>query len=363
VPNSAGIHDVARAAGVSASTVSNVLNGRDHRMRSDTKRRVLAAIEELGYMPNASARQLKTGQNKTIGLIVPSVANPFWGLLAHEVERAAMGFGYKVLFCNAERDAEAERLYAEMLWSSGVRGVILSSSPLSFEHLGGLARRGMVVAGFDQQTGGPGEVLACSVSVDNVVGGRAAIGHLIELGHRRIGIVSGAIRTRSRVGRLAGYHAALDRAGIARDPALVWEGPSVSGFGDTEGAQLGRAGARHLLGLPDPPTAIFGINDMYALGAYAGVRDLGLSVPEDVSVVGFDDISLAEMVQPTLTSVRQPLGAMARSAVAALIARLQGEAVEEPAHVTVVPQLVVRASTAPPRRTDGRPHGLKETAR
>ena len=124
-----GIHDVARAAGVSASTVSNVLNGHDNRMRAETKTRVLAAISELRYTPNVVARQLKSGQNRTIGLIVPSVANPFWGALAYRIEHAAKSFGYKVLMCNAERDPMVEARYAETLLGSGVRGVILSSSP------------------------------------------------------------------------------------------------------------------------------------------------------------------------------------------------------------------------------------------
>jgi DNA-binding LacI/PurR family transcriptional regulator len=345
-----GIHDVARQAGVSASTVSNVLNGRDSRMRADTKARVLEAISELRYTPNVVAQQLKSGQNRTIGLIVPSVANPFWGVLAHRVERAALALGYKVLICNAERDPAAETRYAETLLGSGVRGVILSSSPISFDHLRDLADRGLVVAAFDRRGHGAEGVVACSVSVDQDLGSRLAAQHLIGLGHRRIAFISGPISTSSRLGRLGGLRAALARAGLELDPDLIWQGGGVGGFGDTEGSELGRIGIRELLSRDDPPTAVFAVNDMYALGAYAGARDLGFRVPEDLSIVGFDDIVLSEIVQPALTTIRQPIAAMAVTAVEALIRQLEGTpTTAEEAHVSAIPELIVRGSTAPLR--------------
>ena len=346
-----GIHDVARVAGVSASTVSNVLNGRDNRMRAETKARVLAAISELRYMPNVVARQLKSGQNRTIGLIVPSVANPFWGALAYRIEHAAKSFGYKVLMCNAERDPMVEARYAETLLGSGVRGVILSSSPLTLEHLRDLVERGLVVAAFDRRSQGAESVIACSVSIDQEFGSRLAAQHLIGLGHRRIAFLSGPIGTSSRIGRRNGLKAALARAGLELDPDMIWSGGGIVGYGDAEGAELGRIGIRELLSHNDPPTGILAVNDMYALGAYAGARDLGFRVPEDLSVVGFDDISLADIVQPALTTVRQPLPAMASAAVEGLIHLLEGKDLpKEKAHVSATPELIVRASTAPPRQ-------------
>jgi len=345
----ASIHDVARVAGVSASTVSNVLNGRHERMQAETKARVLRAIEELGYTPNALAQQFKSGRNRTIGLIVPSVANPFWGALAHRVERAATALGYKVLFCNAERDPQLETRYAETLLASGVRGVIFSSSPLSFDHLSHLTRRGLVVAAFDRRGHGAEEVVACSVSIDNELGGKLAGQHLVGLGHRRIGFISGPIKTSSRVGRLNGLRAAMAKAGLELDPDLVWQGAGIGGYGDTEGPELGRIGIRELLSRDDPPTAVVTINDMYAIGGYAGARDLGASIPGDISVVGFDDIDLAAVVHPALTTVRQPLAAMADTAVQALIRVLEGTNEGAEPHVSATPQLIVRASTAPPR--------------
>jgi len=319
-------------------------------MRAETKARVLEAIDLLRYTPNSVARQLKSGQNRTIGLIVPSVANPFWGGVAHRVERAAINFGYKVLICNAERDPAAEARYAEMLLGSGVRGVILSSSPISFDHLRALVERGLVVAAFDRRAQGAESVVACSVSIDQEMGSRLAARHLIGLGHERIGYISGPIRTSSRMGRLNGLKLAMASAGLELDPELVWSGGGIGGFGDTEGAELGRIGVRELLSRDDPPTAILAVNDMYAIGAYAGARDLGFRVPEDLSIVGFDDIVLAELMQPALTTIRQPFPAMADAAVDALVHRLEGkELPPEKVHVNAVPELIVRASTAAPR--------------
>jgi DNA-binding LacI/PurR family transcriptional regulator len=347
----ASIQDVARRAGVSASTVSNVLNGRHDRMRPETLARVRVAIEDLRYQPSFAARQLKTGRARILGLILPSVANPFWGVLAREIERAALSYGYKVMLCNAERNPLHERNYAETMLASGVQGVILGSSPLTFDHFANLARRGLLIAAFDRQArlGGADDLLANSVSVDNVHGGRLAARHLLELGHRRIGFISGPLRTASRLDRHRGFQEALAEAGVELDPRLTWQGAMISSFGDSEGTELGRAGARELLDRPDPPTALFAINDMYALGAFAGARDLGLEAPADVSIMGFDDIPFAEVAEPPLTTVRQPLPAMAQTVVTMLVSRLEATYAEATAHIMASPQLVIRASTAKPR--------------
>lgn len=342
------LRDVARHAGVSPSTVSNVLNGRVGRMRHETGERVRQAVRELGYAPNQLARQFRTGQVRTIGLIVPSVANPFWGFVALRVEQAASERNYQVLLCNAERDPAREARFAETLLDSGVRGLIFGSSPLSFDHLTTFAGRGLQVVAFDRSLPGAGSIVVGSVQIDNVLAARLAISHLTGLGHTRIGFLSGPIRTVSRRERLAGYRQALEAAGIGFDPDLVWEGASVTAFGDAEGAELGRTGAHHLLSRHDRPTALFTINDMYAIGAYAGARDLGLRVPDDLSVLGFDDLPvLAEVAAPPLTTVRQPLPEMMRVATDQLIGRLEGERTGEPEHVTAAAELVVRRSTAP----------------
>ncbi len=345
------IRDVAQAAGVSVSTVSNVINGRHQKMRAETKERVLEAIAALNYTPNSVARQLKTGLNRTIGLIVPSVANPFWGTVSHYVERAALKFGYKVLVCNAERNPDTEAQYAESLLGSSVRGVVHCSSPISFNHLRSLAGRGLKVAAFDRHANGAEGVVSCSVSIEQEFGGLLAGQHLLGIGHRDIAFISGPIQTSSRIGRLNGLKSAFTRSGLTFNESLVWESKDAHGFGDTQGSELGRTAIRDLLSRDPRPTAVFAVNDMYALGAYAGARDLGYRVPEDLSIVGFDNIVLAEIVQPALTTIAQPVASMADILVTALIGQLEGSAAEREAihHVDIKPDLIVRASTAPVR--------------
>ncbi|MBA2519907.1 MAG: LacI family DNA-binding transcriptional regulator, partial [Chloroflexia bacterium] len=228
------IEDVALLAQTSASTVSNVLNGRLDRMRPETRDRIERAMDQLGYTPNQVARQLKTGQVPIIGLVVPSVANPFWGTFAQAVEETARARGYQVLLGNSERDPTRERRYAESLFAHGIRGVIFGSSPLSLDHVSGLVDRGLSAVAFDREMRrGDARTRSVidSITVDNVLGGSIATEHLTSLGHRRVGFLSGPLRTASRLDRLAGYRAALAAAGIAPVPALVWEGSPPHGFG------------------------------------------------------------------------------------------------------------------------------------
>jgi DNA-binding LacI/PurR family transcriptional regulator len=347
--NKATIQDVARLARVSPSTVSNVLNGRIERMRPETLERIRQAIGQLGYSPNRTARHLKTGRVDMIGVIVPSVANPFFGALARGVEQEALKHGYQILLGNSERDPERERCYAEELGSHGVCGLIFGSSLLALNHLAGSVERGLHIVQLDRQMQPSDTLEMDSVSVDNQQAACLATGHLLSLGHRRIGLVTGPLRTVSRLSRLEGYRNCLLKAGIEPDPDLIWEQALESGWGDIEGIELGQRGARELLSQPEPPTALVAINDMDALGAYVGARDLGLHVPEDVSIVGIDDIMLAEAVDPPLTTVRQPLAEIARTAVECLIACIEGKHTGQPQHITLPPELIVRRSTAQPR--------------
>jgi len=341
------ISDVARRAGVSASTVSNFLNDRQGQMRPSTQKRIEQAISDLGYKPNQTARQLKTGFVPVLGLIVPSVANPFYGVFARYVELAALELGFKVFLGNSERDPERERSYADELWSYGVRGVILGSSLTSLAHLNDLIEQGLNVMVFDRPGQRTHNIPVDSVSVDNVNAARLAIQHLLDLGHRRIGFLSGSIKSINRMDRLEGYRSALCDANIEPDPALIWEGsPSTTQFGDAEAVELGQVGTRQLLSAANPPTAIFAINDMYAFGAYAAARDLGISIPGELSVVGFDDIVLTEVVQPPLTTIRQPIREITRIAVERMIGRIQGSVTGPVEHQSLPATLVVRASTA-----------------
>lgn len=347
----AGIKDVAKMAGVSVSTVSNVINGRHAKMRSDTLDRVQKAIAELEYTPSAVARQLKSGHIKTLGLVVPSVANPFWGNVSQLIEKEAQKRGYQVLICNAERDPDMEAEYLASLYDSSIRGVILGSSPVTFDHLRERAEKGMKIAAFDRKTRGAQGAVACSVSIDQVLGSRLATQHLIGLGHKRIGFISGPIGTSSRTSRLEGMRRAIERAGLTFHEDLVWLAPDVVGFGDSHAAEIGRTGIRELLTLDDPPTAVFTVNDMYAIGACSGAREMGFAVPQDLSVVGFDDVFIAKVMEPPLTTVRQPVEQMCELVVEKLLRTLEAKEPIEDAHVELRPELIVRASTAPPKPT------------
>lgn len=344
------IVDVARLSGVSPSTVSNLLNGRHDRMRLHTQQRIEQAIEMLGYTPSQIARHLRAGRAPIIGLIVPSVANPFWGAMTRAVEEAALAHGYGVFLGNSERDPEREVAYAEEMFGQGIRSIVFGSSARSLGYLIGLIQRGLHIVAFDRNAQQYDQLEIDSVSIDNALGTSLATRHLLSLGHRRIAFISGPISTVSRSDRLQGFKSTMAEAGIAVDPELVWEGAMISTFGDIEGAQLGRSAARDLLQRADPPTAIVALNDMYALGACAGARDVGLRVPDDVSIVGFDDIVLADIAYPPITTVRQPLQDMTRVAVERLVARVEKTDSEGTVHRSFSPELIVRASTMEMRR-------------
>ncbi len=332
------IQDVARLAGTSAATVSNLVNGRTGRLSPATGARITAAIETLGWRPNHAARQLKAGQVQMLGLLVPSMENPFHGAFARLVEEAAGRRGYDVMLFNSLRDAARERRYAETLWNIGVRGVITSSSPLALDHLADLQTRGLHLVAFDRGPDLSGRLSPDTVTMDNRDAGRIATEHLRALGHRRIGFIRGPLDTVNRAERVAGWR---DRVG-AGSPLWCRGDPAC------EGLPLGRAAARAMLQRTRPPTALLAINDITALGALAGVRDLGLNVPGDVSVMGIDDIPLAAAAFPSLTTVRQPLPAITEAAVALLTGRLAGDG-SPPRSLCFPGELVVRASTAPPR--------------
>lgn len=318
-------------------------------MRPETVRRIEAAIEALGYRPSWAARNLKKGFAPVIGLLVPSVSNPFHGALARGIEIAAQRRGFQVVLGNSLRDPARERGYAEDFFAFGIRGVIIGSSPFDLAHFAELMGRGLSVVAFDLVASGYSGILPLdSVSIDNHRAGYLATRHLIELGHRRIGYISGSTPTRSRRDRLEGYRTALTEADIEATVDLIARGEAIVGYDDIHAAEHGRAAAHGLLQLPEPPTALVALNDMHALGACAAARDRSLSVPDDISVVGIDDIALAELVHPPLTTVHQPIEKLSEAAVDLLTRRIKGEDGPSPQQLVFEPHLVLRASTAAP---------------
>lgn len=340
------IHQVAAEAGVSPTTVSNFLTGRSERMKPETRDRVSSAIERLGYRPNRAARALRTGRAHSIGLVVPSVANPFWGTFANELERASLAAGYSVLLGNTGRDPARELRYVEDLWDAGVRSVVIGTSLPSLDHLQGFLDRGLRLVTFDRpiQPNDPPSVV--SVSVDNQVGGYLAAAHVVGLGHRRVSFVAGAIQSLNRTARFRGYCSALEAAGLVPADMPLWPGRDVIPLDIADAAEIGRTAILELLASPEPPTAVVAINDMTALGVCSGVRELGLRVGADVSVVGFDDIALATLYDPPLTTIRQPLADLARLALREALAEDADES-SRGTSVLLRPELVVRGSTRP----------------
>lgn len=335
------IEDVARQAGVSISTVSNVLNGREARMTPDTLARVRQVIETLGFRPNQSARRLKTGHMPMIGLLVPSIANPFFGALARWVEDAALARGYGVLLCNTQRSATREREYAQAFMAQGIQGVILGSSLQAQEHLGPMIRNGLAAVCFDR-TAQHAELPIDYVSLDNRSAGAMAAEHLMSLGHREIAYVSAPLHSVNRIARLEGAREACQRAGVRFE---VHTQEVALGQSEMEMAEIGRTAALALHEKRTHATGIVAMNDMLAIGLLAGLRQSGRRVPEDVSVIGIDDMFLGQYLSPGLSTVRQPMHEMAVAAVERVLERMK-DTDQAPHELIFVPELVVRESTA-----------------
>ncbi len=342
------ISDVAQRAGVSTSTVSNVLNGRSDRMAAETLARVETAIRELKYRPNTSARQLKTGYTPLIGLLVPSMANPMYGFIAREVESLAQErYGFRIMIGNTYRDADKEAHFFEDLMAHGVRGVIIISSLVDEQHVEAAAERGLVVVSYDRRaTPGVPSVID-HVTVDSFESSRIATAHLIAQGHRRLAFVTPSGRTMSRNEKIAGFLAAAKSAGL-EGSAQVIEGMPVDEYGDSMMSELGRTQAGLLAKAKEHPTGVIGVNDLLAYGLMAGFRDAGLSVPQDVSVIGIDNVFLSTLMYPAMTSVRVPVPEMAQVMVERVMSRL-ADASLPTAEFIFPPTLVARDSVAPPR--------------
>ncbi len=335
----ATIYDVAKAAGVSIATVSHVLN--DTRFVSEeTRTKVLAAIQQLNYRPNSLARAMVRQETRTIGLIVPDNTNPFFGEMARGIENYGFAAGYSVLLCNSDRSAVKELAYLDMLISKRVDGVIYMTSDTAEEHLRPLQEQHIPVVTFDRQYGNTDTIL-----LDNLQGGYDATEHLIGLGHRRIGCISGPDAGTRSNDRVLGYSAALADAGLPVDPALIL--PSDWTF------RSGHQQAQRLLGLPAPPTAIFACNDTIAVGAIAAVLERDLGVPGDLSIVGYDNITLSAFSAPPLTTMATPILEIGQRLCQLLLDRINGQLPPSPQIFSAASQLLVRASTAPVRAAKG----------
>jgi DNA-binding LacI/PurR family transcriptional regulator len=327
------IHDVARRAGVSKSLVSMVTRGEEG-VSAEKREAILEAIEELNYRPNLMARSLVERRTRILGVMVSNLRNPFFGGVVSGIQARAAELGYRVLFNTGDRKPDLEELAIESLLELAVDGLVLASPRVSDEIIA-LAGHSVPVVVLNRN---PVDDSSDSVTNDNIAGARLAVEHCVSFGHQRIAIITGGDSAAAQV-RREGYLRAMREFGLAEH--IV----TIEGAHTEEG---GYRGAQELLELKPLPTAVFASNDLCAIGAMNALEESGLSIPADISLVGFDNTSLAALRHIELTSIDQPGADMGRSAVDRLSERIEGERFT-PRHDVVAPSLVIRSTTGPPR--------------
>ena len=328
------LSEVAAMAGVAPITASRAIRGEGY-VSEEARARIMDAAAKLNYAPDMVARRMRGEKSRLIGIFV----NNFGSLVLHEITReishAARARGYDILLFNAERFDLPDRAGTRDMLANLCAGLILPMPNVEDDYLAVLEKRQVpcVFVNFDAR-----DMALPVVGIQNRDGARLAVEHLLSLGHRRIAFIAGSHQTGQSAERQAAYVQALEDAGIEVDPALIVSGlfRQTGGFAATEA----------LLALPQPPTAIFAANDEMAFGAIDAIHSKGLRVPEDISVVGFDDIGTSSHIHPPLTTMRQPLAELSASAVGELMALIEGHGVEA-RKLTLPLQLIVRQSTGP----------------
>ena len=330
------IQDVARAAGVAASTVSRYLNGK-LKVSPATEAKVLEAVAELGYVPNAVGRNLARRRSGVIGFVVPEISNPYFGTIADYVVEAVERHGRLVLLCSHRSQSVKQSSYIDLLATGAIDGMLYLGSFRSNERLAVAIADGLPVVVVDEPIAGLPPVSA--VVMDDYAGGYQATSYLVALGHRRIAFVSGPAELGSVQERFRGYRDALAKGGIDTENQVRLSGQFTE--------QFGMSALPHLLAAAEPPTAAFVASDYIALGVLSAAEAHGIRVPGDLSIVGFDDIRFAQYVRPRLTTIRSPVDRLAQTGVELLFERLADP--EAPARTQVLPvELVIRESAAAP---------------
>lgn len=326
------IREVAERAGVSLTTVSHVIN--NTRFVSEEKKlRVQEAMQELNYRPNALARSLRSGKTHTLGLILPDSSNPFFADIGRSLEATAFDLGFSVILCNTEGDPSREEFYVDVLSKKQVDGMIFVATGDQANSLNLLLEENIPVVVVDRCFP---EIEVDTVITDNRLGGQLATQHLIELGHKRIACITGPSNLTPSAERVTGYQEAVEEAGIALDPALIMQGD----YHPKSGQNVTSA----MLKLKNPPSAIFACNDLMAIGAMRAVVAAGLRVPEDISIIGFDDIELARYSTPPLTTIAQPILEIGSEAARLMVDRIKDEKLL-PQQIVLPTRLVLREST------------------
>lgn len=331
------IHDVATRAGVSIATVSRHVSGKRVRNASAIE----AAIADLGYRPSPAARNLRSGQTEAVGVVVPDITNPYFAAVVKGAESVieAEDRRLHLLVASAEENVERERRMLDRL-AGNVDGVILGPVTTRAATLDGLRQLEVPVVLLDRDLEHGGSFDA--VLVENVGGARQAAEYLTGLGHRRIGLIAGPLDTTPGRGRYDGFRLGLEAAGLGLEDELV----EIGDFREASGFDA----ARRLLSLRPRPTAIFSSNNLMTAGALRALRSLELRIPEEVSVIGFDDLPLGELLDPPLTVVDRPMEPQGEAAMRLLLDRLDGAEAADPQRIVLDAALEVRASCTAPLR-------------
>jgi LacI family transcriptional regulator len=329
------IREVAKRAGVSLGTVSNVLN-RPEVVAQETRQRVLQAIDEIGFVRNGSARQLRAGRSQHIGLVVLDVANPFFTEVARGVEDLANQAGYVVILCNSDDSVAKENHYLHVLEEQRTQGILITPVQNDASYLQRFRQRGIAIVLLDRPSRSKD---LCSVAVDDVLGGDMAAMHLIVEGHTRIAFVHGPLIIRQCADRRRGVLRALKSAGLDPQESLL----DITTSAQT--VREGEASVERLLSASIKPTAVFCGNDLLALGLMRGLIKRGLSIPDDMALVGYDDVEFASVLSTPLTSVRQPKYELGRAAAELLIDEANNPDTHQHQHIMYQPELIVRESS------------------
>lgn len=329
------IHDVAKRAGVSAMTVSRVIN-RANYISPQTRERVEAAIAELGYVPNTLARSLRWKGTKTLALILSDITNPFFTTLGRGVQDAARAAGFNVIFCNTDESETEQAEQLVTLVQKRVDGVLLVPAASSAEPVAYLKRHKIPVVVLDRRVE---DCLVDSVRCDSELGAYQLTRLLIELGHRCIAMLSGPARVSTASDRVVGYRRALTEAGLEIAAELIFHGA----YSPAGGRQMAQAA----LACVPRPTALFAANNFIAIGAYQQLQEGGVRVPEDISMATFDEMPLTTLIEPFFTVVAQPAYEMGQRATQLLLARLNNTAAGECQEVILPFELIVRRSSGP----------------
>jgi len=335
--SNSSIREVAKRAGVSLGTVSNVLN-RPEIVAKETRERVSSAIEEIGFVRNGSARQLRAGTSQHIGLVVLDVTNPFFTEVARGVEDLANQAGYVVILCNSDDSVEKEKHYLHVLEEQRTQGVLITPVQSDASYLQQFRQRGIAVVLLDRTSRSKD---LCSVAVDDVLGGELAAAHLLEKGHRRIGFVHGSLSIRQIADRRRGVIQAVKTAGLDPDRAII----DITTH--AQSAKEGEECMEKLLNASIRPTAVFCANDLLALGLMRGLIKRGLAIPGDMALVGYDDVEFASILATPLTSIRQPKYELGRAAAELLIDEAHNPTSHQHKHIVYQPELIVRESSSP----------------